>query len=43
MQGCVNGKSGDHVMIAPPAVITADEIHWAIRELSSAITEASFR
>jgi hypothetical protein len=43
MQGCVDGKSGDHVMIAPPAVITADEIHWAIRELSSAITEASFR
>ena len=26
MQGCIDGKSGDHVMIAPPAVVTAKEI-----------------
>ena len=40
MQGCVDGKRGDHVMIAPPAVIAADEIRWAIEQLSEAIREA---
>ena len=40
MQGCVDGKRGDHVMIAPPAVITADEIRWAVEQLSEAIREA---
>lgn len=40
MQGCVDGKRGDHVMIAPPAVITADEIRWAVEQLSEAIHEA---
>ena len=41
MQGCVDGKRGDHVMIAPPAVITADEIMWAVEQLSEAIREVS--
>ncbi len=40
MQGCADGKRGDHVMIAPPAVITADEIRWAVEQLSEAIREA---
>jgi adenosylmethionine-8-amino-7-oxononanoate aminotransferase len=40
MQGCVDGKRGDHVMIAPPAVIAADEIRWAVEQLSEAIREA---
>jgi adenosylmethionine-8-amino-7-oxononanoate aminotransferase len=40
MQGCVDGKRGDHVMIAPPAVITADEIRWAIEQVGEAIREA---
>ena len=40
MQGCVDGKRGDHVMIAPPAVITADEIRWAVEQLGEAIREA---
>jgi adenosylmethionine-8-amino-7-oxononanoate aminotransferase len=40
MQGCVDGKRGDHVMIAPPAVIAADEIQWAVEQLSEAIREA---
>src|SRR5262249_4017119 len=26
MQGCVDGRAGDHLLIAPPAVITAEEI-----------------
>jgi adenosylmethionine-8-amino-7-oxononanoate aminotransferase len=41
MQGCVDGVSGDHVLIAPPAVITTQEIAWAVKELSEAIEEAS--
>jgi adenosylmethionine-8-amino-7-oxononanoate aminotransferase len=40
MQGCVDGKRGDHVMIAPPAVITEDEIRWAVEQLGEAIGEA---
>ncbi len=32
---------GDHVMIAPPAVITAEEIRWAVEKLGEAIQEAA--
>jgi hypothetical protein len=39
MQGCVDGINGDHLMIAPPAVITGDEIAWAVEKLNSAIDE----
>jgi adenosylmethionine-8-amino-7-oxononanoate aminotransferase len=41
MQGCVDGLRGDHVMIAPPAVITAEEIRWAVEKLGEAIQEAA--
>jgi adenosylmethionine-8-amino-7-oxononanoate aminotransferase len=40
MQGCADGTRGDHIMIAPPAVITADEIGWAVERLIEAIGEA---
>jgi len=40
MQGCVDGIAGDHLLIAPPAVITAQQIDWAVDELRSAIQEA---
>ncbi len=40
MQGCADGKLGDHVMIAPPAVITKEEIQWAVNCLAEAIDEA---
>jgi adenosylmethionine-8-amino-7-oxononanoate aminotransferase len=40
MQGCVDGVSGDHLLIAPPAVITADEIGWAVAQTKAAIEEA---
>jgi adenosylmethionine-8-amino-7-oxononanoate aminotransferase len=40
MQGCVDGVAGDHLLIAPPAVITADEIDWAVKHLRAAIEEA---
>jgi adenosylmethionine-8-amino-7-oxononanoate aminotransferase len=41
MQGCADGKCGDHVMVAPPVVITLDEIRWAVDSVGGAISEAS--
>ena len=43
MQGCADGKRGDHVMVAPPAVITPDEVRWAVERMGEAIGEASSR
>jgi adenosylmethionine-8-amino-7-oxononanoate aminotransferase len=40
MQGCVDGVAGDHLLIAPPAVITSEEIGWAVEQLGEAIEEA---
>ena len=40
MQGCVDGVSGDHVLIAPPAVINTEQIDWAVKQLREAIEEA---
>jgi adenosylmethionine-8-amino-7-oxononanoate aminotransferase len=39
MQGCVDGFAGDHLLLAPPAVSTANDIHWAIEQLKLAIQE----
>jgi len=41
MQGCVDGYAGDHLLIAPPAVITKEEIRWAVAELRGAIEEVA--
>jgi len=41
MQGSVDGISGDHILIAPPAVITEEQIHWAVKELRAAVVEAA--
>lgn len=41
MQGCVDGLSGDHILIAPPAVITPEQTSWAVHELGAAIEESS--
>jgi adenosylmethionine-8-amino-7-oxononanoate aminotransferase len=41
MQGCVDGVSGDHVLIAPPAVISAEQIDSAVKQLKEAIDEAT--
>jgi adenosylmethionine-8-amino-7-oxononanoate aminotransferase len=40
IQGCVDGVSGDHLLIAPPAVITAEQIDWSVQQLGEAIEEA---
>lgn len=40
MQGCVDGTAGDHLLLAPPAVISPDQIEWSVTQLRSAILEA---
>ncbi len=40
MQGSVDGISGDHLLLAPPAIITADQIAWATDQLHAATLEA---
>ncbi len=40
MQGCVNGYRGDHIVIAPPAVITDNEIDSAIEQVAAAVRDA---
>jgi len=39
MQGSVDGTSGDHLLIAPPAVITPEQIDWSTLQLTKAIEE----
>lgn len=41
MQGSVDGVSGDHILVAPPAVITGEQMEWSVAQLQEAITEAS--
>jgi adenosylmethionine-8-amino-7-oxononanoate aminotransferase len=41
IQGCADGTAGDHVLIAPPAVISDEQIGWAIKELSASIHEVT--
>jgi adenosylmethionine-8-amino-7-oxononanoate aminotransferase len=43
VQGCADGDCGDHVLIAPPAVISPDQVRWACEQLGAAIEEASTR
>lgn len=43
MQGSVDGISGDHILLAPPAVITEEQIAWAVDQLSGSIREATKR
>ena len=41
MQGCVDGVAGDHLLIAPPAVITEEQMEWATAQLGQAIEAAA--
>ena len=43
VQGCVDGDRGDHIVIAPPAVISTTQISEAIDHLAAAIQEALSR
>jgi adenosylmethionine-8-amino-7-oxononanoate aminotransferase len=40
MQGSVDGTSGDHILLAPPAIINAEQISWSVEQLSASIREA---
>jgi adenosylmethionine-8-amino-7-oxononanoate aminotransferase len=40
IQGCVDGVAGDHLLIAPPAVITEEQIDWAVDQLRESIKAA---
>jgi hypothetical protein len=40
MQGCVDGISGDHILLAPPAVISPEQIAWSADQLAISIREA---
>jgi adenosylmethionine-8-amino-7-oxononanoate aminotransferase len=41
MQGCVDGYRGDHIVIAPPAIITQQEIDETLARIRDAIARAS--
>jgi len=43
MQGSVDGEAGDHLLLAPPAIITPDQIAWSADQLSQAIQEATVK
>jgi len=40
MQGSVDGISGDHILVAPPAIVTREEVEWATNELRAAVNDA---
>lgn len=40
MQGSVDGVAGDHILLAPPAIITAEQITWAVDQLRTSVMEA---
>ncbi len=40
MQGSVDGVAGDHLLLAPPALITQDQIAWAVEQLRAAVLQA---
>ena len=45
MQGSVDGISGDHLLLAPPAIITPEQIAWSVDQLATSIrvTQSSLR
>ena len=40
MQGSVDGISGDHLLLAPPAIITPEQVSWSVGQLAASIWEA---
>jgi adenosylmethionine-8-amino-7-oxononanoate aminotransferase len=40
MQGSVDGVFGDHLLLAPPAIITEEQIQDAVHQLRDAIRES---
>jgi len=42
-QGCAGVDCGDHILLAPPAVISPEQVDWACAQLAEAIQEANQR
>jgi len=40
MQGSIDGVQGDHLLLAPPAVITEEQSQWGVDQLRAAIRES---
>ncbi len=40
-QGCAGADRGDHILLAPPAVISPEQVDWACEQLRQAISEAT--
>ena len=40
MQGSVDGIAGDHLLLAPPAIMTPEQISWSTDQLAASIREA---
>lgn len=43
MQGSLDGYAGDHILLAPPAILSGEQITWAVEQLISAIRETEDR
>jgi adenosylmethionine-8-amino-7-oxononanoate aminotransferase len=41
MQGSADGIGGDHLLLAPPAVISPDQIGWAVEQLAESIGDVT--
>ncbi len=41
MQGSVDGVHGDHLLLAPPAILTPEQIGWSVEQLLDSITAAA--
>lgn len=41
IQGCADGQSGDHILLAPPFIISSEEIQELARALKAAIVRAT--
>jgi adenosylmethionine-8-amino-7-oxononanoate aminotransferase len=41
IQGCADGERGDHILLAPPFTISADEIRFLVRTLEAALARAA--
>jgi adenosylmethionine-8-amino-7-oxononanoate aminotransferase len=39
MRGCIDGDAGDHVLLAPPATLSDEQIAWGIDQLIGSIEE----
>jgi adenosylmethionine-8-amino-7-oxononanoate aminotransferase len=40
-QGCAGADCGDHILLAPPAVVSPEQVDWACEQLRQAISEAA--